>query len=176
MKTSHDKKFMTVAMSEGAKALSRGDFPVGAVLVIKGKAVGKINNTMLSKKTWGDHAEVRLLLANSQTIRKVKTKNPKAEVELYTTLEPCLMCLGSAVSHRVDRVIFSCPDPRGGATKLALKGLPGFYRDHWPKIKSGIFKKETYKMFHEFMFTAAQRTKRWEMNKKLFEKMAARWS
>lgn len=169
MNISQDKKFIMMALIEGKKALKRGDFPVGAVLVINGELAGKINNALLSKKTWGDHAETQLLLKHSQTIRELQTK-----VELYSTLEPCLMCLGCAMLHRVNRIVFSCPDPRGGATNLTLKNLPSFYDDHWPKIKSGLFKKEAYGMFIKFM--EAQKTEPWKMNKKLFEQMAANWN
>lgn len=174
MKNFSDQTFIRVALQEGAKALRRGDFPVGAALVINGKIVGKTNNALLSQKTWGDHAETQLLLRFSQTIRKQQQKNVHTKVELYSTLEPCLMCLGCAMLHRVNRIIFSCPDPRGGATNVTLKGLPSFYHDKWPEIKSGIYKEEAFSMLLKFMTT--QDTKQWKNNKKLFEKMAASWN
>ena len=173
MSNLRDKKFIHEALREGAKALARGDFPVGAVLVINGRVAAKTNNALLSKRTWGDHAETRLLLDRSKTIRQARVKNPKVRIELYTTLEPCLMCLGCAMLHRVDRVIFSCPDPRGGVSHMTRARLPSFYRDNWPSVRGGILKKNAYKMFLRFM--SVQHTKQWKENKKLFEAMAAKW-
>ncbi len=164
---------MALALEQGQMALDRGDFPVGAVLVIDGQVVGKTNNALLSKKTWGDHAETRLLLEHSQAIREAKGKNPNVKIELYSTLEPCLMCFGCAIMHRVNRIIFSLHDPGGGATHLSNKTLPHFYQRSWPKITSGIFKEESYVMFHQFM--EKQETPTWKMVKKLFEDMKATW-
>lgn len=173
MKNLRDQRFIRIALQEGAKALRRGDFPVGAVLVINGKIVGKTNNALLSQKTWGDHAETQLLLKFSQTIRKKQRPGKKTTVELYSTLEPCLMCLGCAMLHRVHRIVFSCPDPRGGATNVTLKGLPSFYQEKWPTIIAGVNKKKAYSMLLKFI--TAQDSKQWKTNKKLFETMAAGW-
>ncbi len=167
-----DIKFMKQALDEAQKSLSRGDFPIGAVLVIDGKLIGKINNALLSKATWGDHAENQLILKNSQLIRESK-KGKDSQIDLYTTLEPCLMCLGCATLHRINRIIYACPDPRGGAANLDLSNLPSFYKDYWPRMESGLFKEDAYKMLMKFM--VVQQTPQWKKNKVLFEEMASNW-
>ena len=168
-----DKEFMAIALEEGKKAFAEGDYPVGAALVVDGKLIGKINNASMSKKTWGDHAETQLLLAHSQAIREMQAENPNINVELYSTLEPCLMCLGCAMMHRVKRIIFSLHDPRGGATSLDIASLPSFYSEKWPMIDSGLFKEESYDMFDQWM--ANQTTKQYAINRKLFAEMKAGW-
>ena len=172
MKTSKDLKLIKLALSEAKKSLDRGDLPVGAVLAIDGKIVDKTNNALLSKSSWGDHAETQLILKHSQVIREAKKNNSR--IDLYTTLEPCLMCLGCATLHRVDRIIFSCPDPRGGATIVDVSNLPSFYKDHWPKIESGMLRQEAYEMLMDFM--KVPKSPQWKINKVLFEKMAKEWS
>jgi tRNA(adenine34) deaminase len=172
-KKAHDERHMRTALLEGSKALLRGDFPVGAVLVIDGMVVGKTNNTLLSKKTWGDHAETRLLLEHSELIRKRKTENQETVIELYSTLEPCLMCFGCAAMHRVTRIIFSLHDPFGGVTHIDKNNLPIFYKNSWPSISSGVFREDSYGMFYQFI--DKQTSTPWMIAKKLFEEMKADW-
>jgi len=45
---------------------------------------------------------------------------------LYTTLEPCIMCMGKIILHAVGRVLFGAVDRRGGSTSL-LRHLPSYY-------------------------------------------------
>lgn len=172
-KKSRDEKHMLIALSEGGEALLRGDFPVGAVLVIGGEVIGKTNNALLSKKTWGDHAETRLLLEHSELIRKRKTENKDTVIELYSTLEPCLMCFGCAAMHRVTRVVFSLHDPSGGVTHIENDNLPVFYKNNWPEVAHGIYKEDAYGMFYEFI--ERQTSGPWVGAKKLFEEMKANW-
>lgn len=47
----------------------------------------------------------------------------------YTTLEPCIMCFGSLILHKIRRVVFGANDPVGGATYL-LDHLPEYYKNH----------------------------------------------
>ncbi len=169
----YDILHMSLALEEGRFSLVRGDYPVGAVLVIDGVIVGRTNNSLLSKKTWGDHAETKLLLEYSQVTREAKTTNQNAIIELYTTLEPCLMCLGCATMHRVTRIVFSLHDPGGGTTHLNSEILPGFYKRNWPAVSSGVFREDTYDMFHQFM--SKQEKPIWKANQKLFEQMRATW-
>jgi len=75
--------------------------------------------------------------------------------------------------HRVNKIVFACPDPRGGATSVSIENLPSFYHDMWPMIVGGVLKEEAYHMFLSWI--DQQETERWRENKKLFEKMAATW-
>ena len=38
---------------------------------------------------------------------------------LYTTLEPCVMCMGAILLHRIGRVLYGSDDPYGGATQVS---------------------------------------------------------
>ncbi|MCK4670257.1 MAG: nucleoside deaminase [Nanoarchaeota archaeon] len=162
--TADDKKFMKLALEEARKAYSNGDYPVGAVLVIDGKFVDSGRNALYSNKNWVSHAELRLLNANANIIREKRKNNSK--VELYTTLEPCLMCMGTAVLNRISRIVVACPDPHGGAAHLDPKHLTSFYVRKWPKIDSGLFKEESYQMLVDFM----RQNPAWVKVLKTFEK------
>lgn len=87
---------------------------------------------------------------NSKTIKE-KVKNNNSKIEIYTTLEPCLMCLGSIVLNRISRVIFGCFDPFAGATRVKSKDLSAWYVKNWPEISGGLFGKESCKLILDFM-------------------------
>jgi tRNA(adenine34) deaminase len=124
-----DKKIMKRALKLANDSLIIKDYPVGAVLIINGKVVAESRNNLHNLKNWSGHAESSLILKNSKLIKNEKL-NKKSKIELFSTLEPCLMCLGCAVMNRVSRIVYACPDPRGGATKLTTKNLPSFYKDN----------------------------------------------
>jgi tRNA(adenine34) deaminase len=168
-----DRKYMTMALHEAEQALAAGDYPVGAVLTINGELVGQARNGIFSDTQSTSHAEMNLLRANSAQIRQLVYEGKGKEMCLYTTLEPCLMCLGTAVLHRITRIVIACPDPHGGATRANPGNLGSFYSEHWPQIESGLMKEESVKLIFQFL-----RTKKflsWETMAEQFTKMEASW-
>jgi tRNA(adenine34) deaminase len=143
--TKEEKTFMSIALKEAGKALLEGDYPIGAVLAIDGNFIDKARNSTNSQGNWYQHAEAHLILKNSQLIKKVAKTG--SFIELFTTLEPCLMCMGISVLHRVNRITFACPDPHGGAGSLTPENINGeWYKERWPEIRSGLYLKESYRL------------------------------
>ena len=175
MNTLSDELYMGSAIAQARESLARGDYPVGAVHVIDGELAGEHSNSLQSKNSWGDHAEIQLLLKYSQKIKEAKMKGRNTRIELYSTLEPCLMCLGTALLHRVDRIVFACHDPMGGATSVSLDGLPSFYHRYWPKVSSGVLREESYDMLHRWMIQYKSQVEVWVMIRGLFEDMKITW-
>lgn len=173
--TRKDRKFMKQAIIEAKKSCDKGNYPVGSVLVMDGKLIGKKGNIINSDKDWISHAENALLNKYSKLIKKkylpsiIDSSKKPPEIELYTTLEPCLMCLGASILNRVSKIIYACPDPHGGATKIKIDGLPKWYKQKWPKIKEGLYKKESYRLLMEFMEN--QKEEYWKKTVKLFNEL-----
>ncbi len=142
--------YMRIALEEAKIALDEDNLPIGAVLVIGGKIVDKGRNQNRTSKNWSEHAENSLIIKNSSLIRE-SIKKEGLETTLYSTMEPCLMCLGTATLHRVSNMVYSCPDPIGGATSLKLDSIGAIYQDIFPKIEHGPFTKESYNLFIEFL-------------------------
>lgn len=161
-----DHEFMHIALKEAKKALDNGDYPIGAVLVINEELVATHKNSVYSEENWISHAETNIIRDNSSRIKKA-IKNDKAKVELYTTLEPCLMCLGSAILHRISRIIYACPDPHGGAKSLDVSKLSDWYNKKWPTIEGNLLKDESYNMLINFM----KGKENWQSILKLFLEM-----
>lgn len=146
--STRDEEIMGMALAEAKKSLITGNYPVGSALVVNGEVIGLGGNELCQKENWVAHAENDLLTKYSYFIRKKymplitgKSKE-KITIELFSTLEPCLMCLGVALLNRVSRIVYACPDPHGGATKMSLEGLPKWYSQKWPAIERGLLETE----------------------------------
>ena len=169
MITLEDERFMKIALRDAEEGARRGDFPVGAALVINGKLIGSANNSNYTNEAWNNHAESSLINLFAHAIQIHKKR--EGEIELYTTLEPCLMCLGACVLNRVDRIVYACPDPNAGAARLDPKNLAGWYQRHWPIIESGIFSEEAHKILVDYM----REQESWKKPLVHFEKMHQIW-
>lgn len=171
--TERDTAFMQMALHEAEASLASGDFPVGAVLVVDGSPVGKARNSIKAKKDWGSHAEENLFRQHSSLIKE-SIKDRGQEAVLYTTLEPCLMCLGSAVLHRIPKIVYGCPDPFTGATSLAKDSLPSAYQGMWPEVCGGLLKEPAFDLVVNFM--ASQNTEKWNKALKMYDVMRKQWN
>jgi len=142
-----DRKLMFEALVEAKKAYSKGQIPIGAALVIEGCIVDVNSNSQFKNKNWFYHAENILIQRNGRRIEKAR-KTEKS-VELYTTMEPCLMCLGAMAQSRLSKIIYACPDPIAGSSHL--EPPTDWYRENWPTIEQGPYKKESYEIFMKYL-------------------------
>jgi len=141
-----DKKFMLAALNEAKKAYSLGQIPIGAALVIDNILISVNSSTQVKEKTWFHHAENMLIKDNAKEIKYFRTQSKN--IEIYTTMEPCLMCLGTAIHNRINKIVYACPDPIAGAKHL--KPITDWYSKKWPIIEQGPFKQESYELFMKY--------------------------
>jgi tRNA(adenine34) deaminase len=106
-----DEAFMRLAIEEAAVALEHGDVPVGAVLVRGDDIVAKGHNTRELLRDATAHAEITVLRLGAQREGDWRL----TEHELYVTLEPCPMCAGAVVAHRLRRLTFGAWNTQAGA-------------------------------------------------------------
>jgi tRNA(adenine34) deaminase len=139
---------MNLALNEAREAGKQGNFPIGSVLTINQDIIGVGRNQLYTNGDWNSHAENTLIEKYSKLILKEKKK--ESSIELYTTLEPCFMCFGTSLLHRIPKITFGCPDPYGGVASLDKKHFPIFYRDRWPEIRKGLLAKESYDLLLSF--------------------------
>lgn len=144
-----DVQFMKVALEEAQKAYDEGNYPCGAALVVNGEIIDQAHNLKEAKSDRISHAEMLLYIANSSKLKKSKKEG--AEIIMYTTLEPCLMCFGAAAIHRVDKVVASSPDPFGDMSSIKGDALGSFYRENLPKLEYGVCFEDTYELTRKFL-------------------------
>lgn len=110
-----DTEYMQIALELAKKSLKNGDVPVGAVIVNNGEIISKGYNQKEKNNSVIDHAEI---LAIKKACKKIK--KPRLDgMTLYTTKEPCLMCMGVILSSRINKIVFGASDSRFGTIHLA---------------------------------------------------------
>jgi creatinine deaminase len=93
-------EFMKAAIEEARKGLVEGGIPIGAVLVIDGKIVGRGHNRRVQKGSAVLHAEMDCL----ENAGRLQAGDYRRSV-LYSTLSPCDMCSGAVLLYRIPKVV-----------------------------------------------------------------------
>jgi cytosine/creatinine deaminase len=93
-------KFMKLAIEEAKKGLKEGGIPIGAVLVIDEKIVGRGHNKRVQKGSAILHAEMDCL----ENAGRLKLQDYKKAV-IYSTLSPCEMCTGAILLYKIPTIV-----------------------------------------------------------------------
>lgn len=93
-------EFLNAAMDEARKGLAAGGIPIGSVLVIDGRIVGRGHNQRVQKGSCVLHAEMDCL-ENAGRLRA----SDYGRATLYTTLSPCDMCSGAALLYGIPKIV-----------------------------------------------------------------------
>src|SRR5437762_6245315 len=126
---------MALALAEAEAAATRGEVPVGAVLVDReGRVLAASGNRV---ETDGDptaHAEILVLRAGAARLGAKHL----ADCDLYVTLEPCAMCAAAIALARLRRLYFGAYDPKGGAVEHGPRIFEQPTCHHRPEVIGGI--------------------------------------
>src|SRR5947209_20151727 len=114
-----DEKWMREALAEAQRAEQAGEVPVGAIVVLGERVVGRGGNRNLSEHDPTAHAEIVALREAGGAIGNHRL----LECELFVTIEPCAMCAGAMVHARVRRLVYGADDPKAGAVRSAMQLL-----------------------------------------------------
>ena len=157
---------MKKALDSAREAMARGEFPVGCILISgDNKIVGRGDriNSSGDQENELDHAEIRAL--------RDWIKNGKKGSEpiiAYTTLEPCLMCLGALIINGVQEIVYAYEDVMGGAAGIDFeqpfskchhnqkKCIPGhLYKEFGQRIRGPVLRNESLELFRDFFSNPA---------------------
>ncbi|MCR5692614.1 MAG: nucleoside deaminase [Bacilli bacterium] len=106
-----DLDYMKIALELAKEAEFAGEIPVGAVVVLNDKIIGKGFNKRESKYDISSHAEIEAIKDAEKNLGNWRLDG----ATLYVTLEPCLMCSGAILQSRVSKVVFGSRDEKDGA-------------------------------------------------------------
>jgi len=143
-----DRKCFDIAIIEAQKCYNLGSYPVGAVLLLNDKEIYSIGNTAKTRSSLFYHAENSLIEKYGEKMYEC-FKN-KQSIKLYSTLEPCLMCLGTSVLNKVNEIIFIQFDPHAGACNLEFDKIGLRYTETMPSIKQVNYSKVPYELLLNF--------------------------
>ena len=142
-----DIEMMVLALDEARQAATRGEVPVGAVIVgPDGRALTSTGNRIEELNDPTAHAEVlaiREAAANLQSPRLI-------DCDLYVTLEPCAMCAQAISLARVRRLVFAAYDPKGGGVEHGARVFSHTTCHHAPEVVGGVMESDAAQMLKQF--------------------------
>lgn len=149
-----DETFMREALRLAQKAKKKGEVPIGAVVVYRGKIIGKGYNLRTRLQMATAHAEVRAIEKACKKLHSWRLP----ESEIYVTLEPCPMCMGAILNARIDRVYFGAYEAKGRSLtdELAKAGL----LNHSVEVTGGILEQECAEVLSSFFSEMRAREKK----------------
>ena len=141
-----DHFYMGEALRQAKKAYAKAEVPVGAVIVRNGEIIARSWNQVETLKDATAHAEM-LSLTQAQS----HTEDWRlTDCDLYVTKEPCPMCAGAIVHCRIRRVIFGCPDAKGGAAGGFINLLQAPNLNHRSEVTPNILGTECLALLQSF--------------------------
>lgn len=144
-------KFMKVAIKEAEEGIKNGHGgPFGAVIVKDGKIIGKGHNHVVANNDPTCHGEVDAIRNACSNINSFDLKGS----EIYTTGEPCPMCLGAILWSNIEHIYYGCSiqenDMIGFRDEIFYKNLSISTKKMQNKI-SQIDHEECLKLFNKYM-------------------------
>lgn len=136
--------WMRLALEEAKAAMEIGEIPVATIIVAGGKELARGQTQVKRRESIVAHGELFALL-------DVKNRIFTADrpIILYTTLEPCLMCLGATMQTGVDEIVFAMDAAPDGGTRYVDDILKG--GQAVPKITAHILEDEEIALMKEFL-------------------------
>lgn len=144
-----DAALMAAALEQAALGLENGELPIGAVLVLDEEIVGRA--FWQSEGGLLSHPELVVLL---QADRSDGVTGRRRDLSLYTTLEPCLLCMAAAMFALCGRIVYALESPTDGGAGVRdvwdpAAGSNSPYR--FPDVVGGVGRAESVDLVREFV-------------------------
>ena len=141
-----DEFYMGKALREAQTAAAVGEIPIGAIIVYQNKVIARAYNLRETLPCATAHAE---LLAIEKACRALNRWRLSG-CTLYVTTEPCPMCAGAIVNARIDRLVYGCDDPKGGAVTSLFHIGTDERLNHQLEVVRGIRAEECATLLKDF--------------------------
>ncbi len=135
-----DTYFMKKALQEAEVAFSKGEIPVGAVIVIDNKIIARAHNLTETLNDVTAHAEMQAITSAANFLGG-KYLN---KCTLYVTLEPCQMCAGALFWSQISKIVYGASDLQRGFKTLGTTLHPK------TEVVSGILAEEASALMKRF--------------------------
>lgn len=137
---------MELALREAELAFEESEVPVGAVVVLDGRVIGRGHNRTIALHDATAHAEIIALSAAYEHFNDWRLEN----CYLFSTLEPCVMCAGASVLSRVKTIVYGAKDPKFGGCE-SIFSIPTETRlNHRCEVVGGVMEAEVADLMRLF--------------------------
>jgi tRNA(adenine34) deaminase len=137
---------MQQALLEAQAAADAGEVPIGAIVVHEGEIVARSGNRTIRDCDPTAHAEIVALRHAAQRMGNYRL----TRAILYVTVEPCAMCAGATIQARIERLVYGCDDPKGGAIRSCFEVLSHPRLNHRVEVAGGVLGEESAKLLQSF--------------------------
>ena len=147
--TVNEKMSLVIALAE--KALEKNELPIACMIFHNDAIIAQSYTSEIEDKRLLVHAELKALMQLDQ--KRISAKE-KRQMELFTNLEPCMMCLGASIASFIGRIYYSLAAPSDGAAKWAEKTWDENHVKSsfsLPAITSGILEAESKELFKKYI-------------------------
>lgn len=142
-----DNYYMNLAIKEAEKAVDIGEVPVGAIIIDSNEQIiGYGFNSPISTNDPTSHAEINALRIAARTSGNYRL----VDTTLYTTIEPCIMCMGAIIHARLNRVVFGAHDPKWGGAGSLYNFADDLRLNHRIECVSGVLEDECRNLIQNF--------------------------
>ncbi len=149
-----DEYFMREAISLARGAECLGEVPVGAVVVLNGKIVGRGFNSPIGEHDPTAHAEIAALRDAARNLGNYRLPG----CELFVTLEPCAMCAGAIMHARLSRVVYGARDLKTGVHGSVLDLFGVEKLNHHTRVEGGLLAEECSRILSAFFASRRKKT------------------
>ena len=139
-----DERYMRMALAEAEEAAARGEVPVGAVVVCRGRVIGRGHNLTETPTDVTAHAEMMALTAACNTTGGKYLP----DCTIYVTVEPCTMCAGALGWSHIGRIVYGADDTKRGYFSHTRAENSAIH----PKtlVESGVLEEECRQLMTDF--------------------------
>lgn len=142
-----DDQYMALAIQEAEKAGQNNEVPIGSLIVAKsGEVLSKAGNMTITQSDPTAHAEMLAIRKAAYFIGNYRLTG----ATLYTTIEPCIMCMGAIVHARLERVVFGADDPKWGGAGSLYNFADDPRLNHRVELISGVLGEECRALIQDF--------------------------
>ena len=138
--------FMNYAFSEAEKAYGIDEVPIGAIVTLDNKIIGKGHNQCETLSDPTAHAEMIAITAASNTLGNWRLE----EGILFVTKEPCAMCAGAILNSRLKMIVFGCYDNDAGCCGSVYNLCGDPVLNNSVIVKGGILEKKCRSILSEY--------------------------
>lgn len=142
----NDNEFMQVALTLAAEAATKGEVPVGAIVVKGGVIIGRGSNAPISQQDPSAHAEIQAMRDAAKYLGNYRL----VDCTLYVTLEPCAMCSGAIQHARIANLVYGASDPKTGACGSVIDLMAEAKLNHHTTVISGVLAEECGSLLSAF--------------------------
>lgn len=143
----NDAEIMRLALTQARLAAEAGEVPIGAVLFgPQGDIWAQSHNLTITNNDPTAHAEILALRLAAQAVNNYRLTG----ATLYTTIEPCIMCMGALIHARIGRVVFGAYDEKWGGCGSIYNLANEARLNHRIQVLGGVLAEECRNLMRDF--------------------------